>query len=88
MSKYGTGRSSIENRVSRNAIWLGMTGHLTTYKETPNDEKTDIDDFVNLSCVCAGFAQTTEFNYQGSLRDGAAPANANYDFERRHDQGH
>lgn len=26
-------------------------------------------------------AQTTEFTYQGSLRDGAAPANANYDFE-------
>ncbi len=26
-------------------------------------------------------AQTTEFTYQGSLRDGTAPANANYDFE-------
>ena len=26
-------------------------------------------------------AQTTEFTYQGSLKDGAAPANANYDFE-------
>ena len=27
------------------------------------------------------FSQTTEFTYQGSLKDGAAPANANYDFE-------
>jgi len=26
-------------------------------------------------------AQTTEFNYQGSLKDGANPANGNYDFE-------
>jgi hypothetical protein len=26
-------------------------------------------------------AQTTEFTYQGSLKDNAAPANANYDFE-------
>ena len=30
---------------------------------------------VNIS------AQTTEFNYQGSLKDGNAPANGNYDFE-------
>ncbi len=29
----------------------------------------------------AVFGQTTEFTYQGSLKDGAAPANANYDFE-------
>ena len=27
------------------------------------------------------YAQATEFTYQGSLKDGAAPANANYDFE-------
>ncbi|MBK9163380.1 MAG: tail fiber domain-containing protein [Acidobacteria bacterium] len=27
------------------------------------------------------FAQTTEFNYQGSLKDGASAANGNYDFE-------
>src|SRR5438034_8074591 len=26
-------------------------------------------------------AQTTEFNYQGSLKDGVNPANGNYDFE-------
>ncbi len=40
--------------------------------------------------ICAGglfaivrdtSAQTTEFTYQGSLKDGIAPANANYDFE-------
>ncbi len=29
------------------------------------------------------FSQTTEFNYQGSLKDGAVPANGNYDFEFR-----
>ena len=28
-------------------------------------------------------AQTTEFTYQGSLRDGANPAGGNYDFEFR-----
>jgi hypothetical protein len=27
------------------------------------------------------FAQTTKFTYQGSLKDGASPANGNYDFE-------
>ncbi len=27
------------------------------------------------------YAQTTEFSYQGSLKDGANPANGNYDFE-------
>lgn len=27
------------------------------------------------------FAQTTEFSYQGSLKDGANPATGNYDFE-------
>ena len=27
------------------------------------------------------FGQTTEFNYQGSLKDGATAANNNYDFE-------
>lgn len=38
-----------------------------------------------LICIAlaenAANAQTTEFTFQGSLRDGAAPANANYDFE-------
>ncbi|HRA41591.1 MAG TPA: hypothetical protein PK108_13700, partial [Pyrinomonadaceae bacterium] len=29
----------------------------------------------------AASAQTTEFNYQGSLKDGANPATGNYDFE-------
>ncbi len=29
----------------------------------------------------AVFSQTTEFTYQGSLKDGASSANANYDFE-------
>jgi len=27
------------------------------------------------------FSQTTEFTYQGSLKDGANPATGNYDFE-------
>ena len=27
------------------------------------------------------FAQTTEFSYQGSLKDGANPPTGNYDFE-------
>jgi hypothetical protein len=31
----------------------------------------------------AAFAQTTEFTYQGSLKDGGAPANGNYDMEFR-----
>ena len=35
---------------------------------------------ISLAAVLA-YAQTTEFTYQGSLKDGAAPANANYDFE-------
>lgn len=29
------------------------------------------------------YSQTTEFTYQGSLKDGASPANGNYDFEFR-----
>src|SRR2546423_13184439 len=29
----------------------------------------------------AAYSQTTEFTYQGTLKDNAAPANANYDFE-------
>src|SRR5258706_15608473 len=29
----------------------------------------------------AAFAQTTEFTYQGAMKDSGAPANANYDFE-------
>lgn len=31
--------------------------------------------------VCPVFAQTTEFSYQGSLKDGVSLANGNYDFE-------
>src|ERR1035437_355680 len=41
-----------------------------------------------LYCILATFclvalvsAQTTEFTYQGSLKDGASPANGSYDFE-------
>ena len=30
--------------------------------------------------ISAAAAQTTEFAYQGNLRDGANPANGNYDF--------
>ncbi len=33
--------------------------------------------------AAATFSQTTEFTYQGSLKDGAVPANGNYDFEFR-----
>ncbi len=33
--------------------------------------------------AAATFSQTTEFTYQGSLKDGSAPANGNYDFEFR-----
>jgi hypothetical protein len=36
---------------------------------------------VVLLIPLTGAAQTTEFSYQGRLLDGAAPANANYDFE-------
>src|SRR5258706_15815097 len=40
---------------------------------------------VFLILVCISVlrvdGQTTEFTYQGSLKDGGAPANANYDFE-------
>src|SRR5688500_16327494 len=43
--------------------------------------------FVLLAvhCFTAGetAAQTTEFTYQGCLKDGANPANGNYDFEFR-----
>jgi len=35
-----------------------------------------------FSALAAG-AQTTEFTFQGSLKDGASPANGNYDFEFR-----
>ena len=34
-----------------------------------------------LIFAAAVFPQTTEFTYQGSLKDNASPANANYDFE-------
>jgi hypothetical protein len=42
---------------------------------------------ISLLLVCGAFladatyGQTTEFKYQGSLTDGASPANGNYDFE-------
>lgn len=38
--------------------------------------------FIVLSSVAVS-AQTTEFTYQGSLKDGTSPANANYDLEFR-----
>lgn len=34
-----------------------------------------------LSCAFAAAAQTTAFNYQGSLNSGGVPANGNYDFQ-------
>ena len=41
--------------------------------------------FISLTLIIistAGtFAQTTEFSYQGSMKDGANPANGSYDFE-------
>jgi hypothetical protein len=37
---------------------------------------------VVVVCACAVvYGQTTAFTYQGSLKDNAVPANANYDFE-------
>ena len=43
---------------------------------------TSLQIFIILAlAVGAVCAQTTEFTYQGSLRDGASPANPNYDFE-------
>jgi hypothetical protein len=37
---------------------------------------------IILTLACgAAFAQTTEFTYQGSLKNGAVPAAGNYDFE-------
>ena len=36
---------------------------------------------LNAACAVAAFAQTTEFTYQGSLKDGVNAANGNYDFE-------
>ena len=38
---------------------------------------------LNLLFVCAVFAQTTEFTYQGRLFDNTLPPTANYDFEFR-----
>lgn len=38
--------------------------------------------FILIIVLTVGaFAQTTEFTFQGSLKDNAAPANGNYDFE-------
>src|SRR5580765_2505410 len=37
--------------------------------------------FLCLFIATSARAQTTEFSYQGSLKDNGAPANANYDFE-------
>ncbi|QQS41639.1 MAG: tail fiber domain-containing protein [Acidobacteriota bacterium] len=39
--------------------------------------------FLVLLCVGTAMPQTTEFTFQGSLKDGANPANGNYDFEFR-----
>lgn len=37
---------------------------------------------IILALACgAVFAQTTEFAYQGNLKNGANPATGNYDFE-------
>src|ERR1700733_1541149 len=36
---------------------------------------------IVLSTTFATSAQTTAFTYQGSLKDGSAAANGNYDFE-------
>lgn len=37
---------------------------------------------IILTLMCSvAFAQTTEFAYQGSLKNASAPANGNYDFE-------
>jgi len=44
-------------------------------------KKTAVLFAVVFLSISAAFAQTTEFNYQGSLKDNGAPANANYDFE-------
>ncbi len=35
---------------------------------------------ISMAAILA-YAQTTEFTYQGSLKDGASPANGTYDFE-------
>ena len=38
--------------------------------------------FFLLMLLCASVsAQTTAFTFQGSMKDGASPANGNYDFE-------
>ena len=37
--------------------------------------------FAGLVCIQTVSAQTTEFTYQGSLKDNANPANGTYDFE-------
>ncbi len=37
--------------------------------------------FAAICFISTTYAQTTEFTYQGSLKDGAAAANGNYDFE-------
>ena len=36
---------------------------------------------LNLLFVCAAFAQTTAFTYQGSLNTSGTPASGNYDFQ-------
>lgn len=45
--------------------------------------KTILSGFMLLVFSSIGIAQTTAFTYQGKLNDGAAAANANYDFEFR-----
>ena len=48
--------------------------------------KTNLTSLISILILVLGssvilFSQTTEFTYQGSLRDGASPASGNYDFE-------
>ncbi|MBK8466110.1 MAG: tail fiber domain-containing protein [Chloracidobacterium sp.] len=42
---------------------------------------TTLSLIIILAAALTSFSQTTEFTYQGSLKDGAIAANGNYDFE-------
>lgn len=44
-------------------------------------KRLDLSFLIILVVAIPISAQTTEFNYQGSLKDNGSPANANYDFE-------
>jgi hypothetical protein len=46
-------------------------------------QKLSIVVVIIAAFAASVFSQTSEFTYQGSLKDGAAPANGNYDFEFR-----